>query len=293
VKRTSVFLLFLSFAVAVQAAPTASTIQSRLTAATANLNAEASRVATARGAGFQLLNTQAAAAARSIGSCNAPLAGSDGLDKRIAWAELVVACLEQVEAGVVAARYTADAQDQQSISMALTAVTDARVQTAEYLAELGGEKDFLGAKWGIGVGYSHAFRDVVDDAGIVDGLVRVKKDLTGQPRVIFEFHNFIGCNDERVGDVPVKTGCGFFAAVASRDDKAVSGVAAGFMYGWKTGTGTEAKALSIGIGLIADGSGKKLGAGYKEGEPPPPGSSTVFLKDKSVVSAIIFLTRTF
>jgi hypothetical protein len=65
------------------------------------------------------------------------------------------------------------------------------------------------------------------------------------------------------------------------------------MYGWKTGTGDDAQGWSIGVGVIADSGGKELGTGYVEGQPPPDGATTVFLKEETVASALIFFTRTF
>jgi hypothetical protein len=229
----------------------------------------------------------------SAQNCNGNLVDSAGLSERLEWVEGVLSCLEELEGFYDSQRFDPNALTQRNAGIARSDAAATRQLAAQYRAQLQGEKDFLGAKWGVGVGYSHGFRNIVDEAEIVDGVVRVRKDLTGQPRVILEFHNYIWCHGNRAMDKQVETGCGPFAAVASRDDKAVSGVAAGAMYGWKTGTGADAKGWSVGLGVIVDSSGKKLGEGYIEGEPPPTGATSVFLVDKSAVSGILFFTRTF
>jgi len=217
------------------------------------------------------------------------------IDERLAWARSVKACLK---ASISTLQTTAAANPaalgpavaRQNEAAAVLADVEERIDTIE------GEKDFMGLKWGIGIGYSHGFDDIIDEAEIVDGVVRVKKDLTEQPRVIFEFHNYRWCHRKGRStgdDLPVKTGCGPFAAVATRDDKILSGVAAGWMYGWKTGTGTDATGFSVGVGVIVDSGGKVLGEGFKDGEAPPPGATEVLLKEKAVASGVIFFTRTF
>ena len=217
------------------------------------------------------------------------------IDERLAWTRSVKECLK----ASMATLQTTAAANPAALGPAvarqnLTAAMLAEVEEKE--DALVGEKDFIGLKWGIGVGYSHGFDEIVDEAEIIDGVVRVKKDLTEQPRVIFEFHNYRWCHRKGRSDgddLPIKTGCGPFAAVATRDDKVVSGVAAGWMYGWKTGTGTDASGFSVGVGVILDSGGKVLGDGFKDGEAPPVGATEVLLKEKSVASGVIFFTRTF
>ena len=215
------------------------------------------------------------------------------IDERLKWIKLVVYCLEVARSNPSPAVHSLNAAHQfalQETDQALAAVENSAI---EYQQQLFGEKEFIGIKWGIGVGFSHGFDEIVEEASIVDGVVRVKKDLTDQPRVILEFHSYIGCHGKRKNDVAIDNGCGPFAAVTSRDDKVVSGVATGFMYGWKTGTGADASGFSVGIGVILDSGGKELGSGFREGAPPPSGQTTVFLEEKSVLSGLLFFTRTF
>ena len=228
--------------------------------------------------------------------CNQALDDDANIDQRLEWARSVKECLKASVA-------TLQASAMVSNPAALAPNVSRQNQAAAALAaadrlekSLSGEREFIGLKWGVGIGYSHGFDDIVDEAEIVDGVVRVKKDLTDQPRVILEFHNYRWCHRNgrnSSADNPIETGCGPFAAVATRDDKVVSGVAAGWMYGWKTGTGDDAQGFSVALGVILDSSGKQLGAGFKDGQPPPDGATSVLLKEKSVASAVLFFTRTF
>jgi hypothetical protein len=270
----------------VLAAPKAADIQNRLASAVESLEAAARRSLTRE-------ETPAASAAAALQRCQFSLATTADIDERIEWVQRTITCLEVAEADFEMRRISADADTQRAFSSSMNTAANLRQEGQFYHAQLNAEKEFIGLKWGIGVGYSRGFDDIVETAEIVDGVVRVKKDLTQQPRVIFEFHSYRWCHKKRTGDIPIETGCGPFAAVVSRDDEVVSGVAAGWMYGWKTGTGDDAQGWSIGVGVIADSGGKELGTGYVEGQPPPDGATTVFLKEETVASALIFFTRTF
>lgn len=281
-----------------QAETRAAVIKGRIDGAISALDgAAAAAVSAAAAAGrprIAPMDTAPGRASNMLRSCAVELEPEAELEARIDWVSGVINCLDQLEANFQAQRYLSDPESQSVAATVLIEISTTNRLGAQYLRTLAAESDFLGAKWGIGVGYSHAFRDVVDEAEIVDGLVAVRKDLTEQPRVILEFHNYIWCRGgNRKSDVPIQTGCGLFAAVATRDDKVLSAVGAGFMYGWKVGTGSDAKGFSVGAGVIVDASGKKLGSGYVDGEPAPPGSTKVFLVDKAVVSWMVFFTRTF
>jgi hypothetical protein len=227
--------------------------------------------------------------------CAPVLKNTAKIDERLSWARAVEACLEDVEEALKIQALAASTPDARNgVLEVQRKATLGSAQVKEYRAAVQGEKDFIGIKWGVGVGYSHGFDDIVEDAEIANGVVRVKKDLTDQPRVILEFHSYLWCRGkERQDDVPIQRGCGPFAAVATRDDKAVSGVAAGFMYGWKTGTGESSTGFSVGVGVILDSGVKKLEDGFREGQPPPAGATTVLLKEESIASAVLFFTRTF
>lgn len=148
--------------------------------------------------------------------------------------------------------------------------------------------EFMGLNWGVGFGISVGFGDAIDDAEIVNGIVRVKSDKKQQPRAIFEFHHYFSCNRNH----PLTQGCGPFLAVAATEDKLLSGVGIGFMYGLKAKEDSS-EGFSIGLGAILDGKVKNLGKGFKANEAPPSGETAVRFEEKARWSALLFVSRTF
>jgi hypothetical protein len=151
------------------------------------------------------------------------------------------------------------------------------------------ETEFMGLNWGLGFGYSFSDDEAIDDAEIVDGVVRVKSNKKDQPRVVLEFHKYLWCNDQAKNGT---RGCGPFVAVAATQDDILSGVGMGFMYGFKAKP-SDPEGFSIGIGAILDADIKDLADGFKENQPVPTGETAIRYKSESRWSALIFFTRTF
>ena len=152
---------------------------------------------------------------------------------------------------------------------------------------------FYGLNWGIGFGFSIGRDDFIESAEIVDGVVRVTKDNTQQPRAVFEFHKYFGCKLGRLATESHMSGCGPFVAVAGSGDDLLSGVGLGLMYGLKSKDPGESDGFSIGIGAILDRDVKSLASGFTQDLAAPPGSSSVLLEEKSRWSWLVFVTRTF
>lgn len=150
------------------------------------------------------------------------------------------------------------------------------------------ENSFLGLTWGLGFGYSFAGDEMIDDAVIVNGIVRGKSQKKQQPRLVLEFHRYLWCNDDNKDGT---RGCGPFVAVAATQDKALSGVGMGFMYGMKA-KASDTEGFSIGAGAILDSKVKDLADGFKKDEAAPAGETLRF-EEKSRWSYLIFVTRTF
>lgn len=146
----------------------------------------------------------------------------------------------------------------------------------------------MGLNFGIGLGFSIGDSDAVDDAEIVNGIVRVKSSNKEQPRVVFEFHKYMWCKDA----MPGKRGCGPFVAIAATQDKVLSGVGMGVMYGWREST-EDPEAFSVGAGIILDTKVTNLADGFAANQAPPAGETTVRFEEKSRWSFILFVTRTF
>lgn len=152
------------------------------------------------------------------------------------------------------------------------------------------DQKFLGFNWGVGVGVSHYFDDVISEAVIVNGLVRATKDRTTEPRVVLEFHRYFGCMDDKTNP---SRGCGPFVAVTTGQDNVLAGVGAGIIFGWKSPKDDKGSGFSVALGVLLEGDVNSLGDGFVENQPPPEGETEVRYKSTSRPAAILFFTRTF
>jgi len=162
-------------------------------------------------------------------------------------------------------------------------------EAAQIKKQADSETKFMGLTWGLGFGFSFASGDGIDDAEIVNGIVRVKSQKKQQPRAVMEFHKYLWCNK---GFTDGTRGCGPFVAVAASQENVLSGVGFGFMYGFKS-MATDSDGFSIGVGAILDGKVKGLAEGFRKNEAPPAGETIVRTEEKSRWSALVFATRTF
>jgi hypothetical protein len=174
---------------------------------------------------------------------------------------------------------------------------------AQTIAETGeqanAQNEFLGLNWGVGIGASHLFDDAIDEAAVVNGVVRVTKEKRTEPRVLLEFHRFFfskeaGGEKPGVNGNPIKTGHGPFVALAAKSDDVLAGVAAGWMWGWKDSRlPASDNAFTVGIGVILDSDVKDLADGFREGQPLPEGESDIRYEEKSRAGVVLLFTRTF
>jgi hypothetical protein len=218
--------------------------------------------------------------------CDALLRASRHKDStvvsRAARAREALAC-----AKLYAAVLTAEASSTNIIQMR-DAVEQLLEPYAENEKQKVSEEKFLGLSWGLGLGFSVGIEDHFDEAEIVNGKVRVTSDVTQQPRVLFEYHRILSCNN---GGKDGTRGCGPFVAVAATDNKLLSGVAVGAMYGMKKSQ-ESTEGFSIGVGAILDAKVRSLGAEFKENEPPPNGETTIRFLKRSRWSFLFYVTRT-
>jgi len=186
------------------------------------------------------------------------------------------------------------------LAIALASDAETRVRVKELLQppvenaarvqqQANSETDFMGLSWGLGFGFSFGFDDAIDDAEIVNNVVRVKSEKKQQPRALLEFHRYLWCNKKNTVGT---RGCGPFVAISATQDKVLSGVGMGFMYGLKA-KATDSDGFSVGFGAILDGKVKDLADGFKENEAPPAGETQVRFKEKARWSGLLFVTRTF
>jgi hypothetical protein len=203
------------------------------------------------------------------------------VSRRAAAARAYVACLKQL-AGAI-----------QSVSIQSREAIQPLVASAEETErEATSQENFMGLNWGVGFGYSFSSSKAVDQASIVNGIVRVESERKQLPRAFLEFHKYLWCNKDRSDRELGTRGCGPFLAVSATEQKVLSGVGMGFMYGRKA-KATDSDGFSIGIGVMLDGKVKDLADGFEENQAPPAGETQVRFKEKSRWSGMLFVTRTF
>ncbi len=205
------------------------------------------------------------------------------VEQRVAAATKARQCAEVARAAAAA---STPFEMRAVVNEVLAPAVEVRMREEE---EQNSEKDYLGLKWGLGVGYSFGFDDAVDEAEIVDGVVRVSSNKRDQPRALLEFHKYFWCNDNgRDGT----RGCGPFVAVSATSDDVLAGVGLGFMWGRKS-SADDTEGFSIGIGAMLDADVKDLADGFEANQPPPGAEMEVRFETESRWSAILFVTRTF
>jgi hypothetical protein len=194
-------------------------------------------------------------------------------------------CIDAFAAVVVA---SSDSYEQMFARKAVTETL--QEQAADVEARAKAEANFMNLGWGVGFGFSYGFDDAIEEAAVVDGVIRVTKDQRTQPRVVFEFHQYFGCGS---GTQNGNRGCGPFLAVAADQDDLLSGVGLGFIYGWRSKNPTSQQGFSVGIGVILDADVTSLADGFEEGQPLPPGTTEILYEQKSRWSGLLYVTRTF
>lgn len=83
-------------------------------------------------------------------------------------------CLSAVEKSLEVELYGADDASRVRVLQERAGIASLTAALDEAQPRLAGEQNFLEMNWGVAVGYSYGFDDVVEDAEVVDGTVRVK-----------------------------------------------------------------------------------------------------------------------
>lgn len=187
-------------------------------------------------------------------------------------------------------------------------------------------KDFLGLKWGLGIGVMGGFGGgtAVEKASLVGTaeIVRVDEEGDMRPQMFLEMHVFLadfgGGKMEtwrkykkrksdawkaapgvqggvppmmQEDEAPIR-GFGPFIALQGGDDEVINALALGIMWGFRR----DAKAsnsVNVGIGLSFDPSVQVLGHGIKEGSKLPPGETELRFKKEGQFGWALMASFTF
>lgn len=181
-------------------------------------------------------------------------------------------------------------------------------------------KKFTSARFGAGLSLTSDLHgdSRVDEAELVDGIVRIKKDSDVRARVMLETHVFAkgfkylpvieeddddaddGDDEPRislrraesepeVARVPM-VGLGPFVAVQPGSEEIIDAVALGIMVGFRrTQSLKDSSSLNIGIGYVVDPDTQVLGEGIEPNKPLPGNETQIRFRHTSQ-GGILFLT---
>lgn len=148
---------------------------------------------------------------------------------------------------------------------------------------------------GLGVGYAWGRGpDRVEEAEVVNGVVRVQRSKTDGPRLFFEAHRFLWTFNNH------NHGLGPFVSIQTGADDALSSWGVGLMFGARE-KATQNKGVAqstsnswnLGVGYLWDDDVQLLGDGIVANEPLPSGETEIRFKRTSVGSVFMMFSRKF
>ncbi|NBD96251.1 MAG: hypothetical protein GVY11_07245 [Gammaproteobacteria bacterium] len=158
------------------------------------------------------------------------------------------------------------------------------------------EQDFGGLKLGIGLSYSFDLgdNDRVEEAQIVDNVVRVLDKDNSNARFMLESHYFFEPNRPFLFDLsePGNWGIGPFVAVQPGSGEIIEAVGVGMMIGFRR-SGNGNSSWNLGIGFVVDPDARILGDGFVENQPPPGSETSVRYKEASQGGLLIISSFSF
>jgi len=174
---------------------------------------------------------------------------------------------------------------------ALTDKPEEVAATATTIAE--GNKKFLGGNFGMGISLTHyrSGKDRINNASVVNGIVRVDDEQSDQARPTLEIHKYFPLKHCWFPNVMCPDGFGPFVAVQLGEKDFINAIGGGLMWGWKEAS--NGNALNIGIGAIVDPSVKQLGKGIREDEPLPAGETEVRYRNISQWGFLVMTSFSF
>lgn len=158
------------------------------------------------------------------------------------------------------------------------------------------EKKFYGFNWGLGLAFTYLANNMsIDDAKLVDGVVRVSKEHKRTEAVMFETHYLARINDSYIAKLFTGTtiGLGPFAAIRVTDSegKNVNAYGAGLMLGFKNSLDSK-NSFNVGFGYFVDKKVKQLGSGITEGQTLPGTETEIRFKETDSGGVMLMFSAT-
>jgi hypothetical protein len=168
-------------------------------------------------------------------------------------------------------------------------------QTPEEGQEEAATKKFAGLSLGAGLSVSFDLGDAdrIDDAAIVNGVVRVNDVDDASARLLLESHYLFLPDRPFLGLVePGLWGWGPFAAVQAGEGEVIKAGAVGLMLGFRRNL-KDTASFNLGLGMIVDPDVKTLGDGFVANRPPPPGETEVRYKERAKSGVVVVSSFSF
>ena len=135
---------------------------------------------------------------------------------------------------------------------------------------------------GFGVGIVHlGGKARVDDASVVNGIVRVNRDSNTSIRPMVDVH-------APIWPISGKIKAGPFIGVQFSKEQLVDSLGTGLMFSLETGTAAP-KRLNLGLGVVLDPNVRTLGNGIEEDQPLPAGETEIRYRSTSKFG-VFFMT---
>jgi hypothetical protein len=147
------------------------------------------------------------------------------------------------------------------------------------------DEQFKGLGFGLGLSLTiHKKR--IEEAQLVDGMVRISEETGAEPRLLFESHYFFTPTESKM------IGLGPFVCVLAGDNKFIEAIGGGFMVGLRRKK-DKSDSFNLGIGIISDTKVKVLGDGIEVDKPLPDGETEIRYKTKNGLGILFILSFTF
>jgi hypothetical protein len=155
--------------------------------------------------------------------------------------------------------------------------------------------------WGVGIAFVNSDREIVSNASIVDGVVRVTDGQRNSATLLVAKHWYFSGHRLRSPD-PVCTvgfwgGClGLMAGVGvgstgTGSSQVISLIGGGLIYGWnRDNTDVQKAGHNLGIGIGRSFGVQTLGNGFHADAAPPAGETQVRYQKSDVRALFIFYT---
>lgn len=154
--------------------------------------------------------------------------------------------------------------------------------------------EFAGLKLGVGLSLTIDLgdNDRIEEAAIVDGIVRVSDENNSRARIMLESHYFFTGNKRFLGSSAGNWGIGPFIAVQPGSDEIIEAIGGGVMVGFRR-AGDSNSSWNLGLGIVVDPDVRILGDGFTANQPPPGSETDIRFKEKSQAGLLIISSFSF